>query len=233
MGDTEEDMKWLVDTSDVAVSCPQQAPMLMADERTSASEIRIEECGENLVDVSDHLRIYWVYSWLGFSRLPSKLALREGVIARLVSANDSLPAEFELVVIDGWRPRAFQCELLRYYKDTYRVDVRGFVADPEAEAVPPHTTGGAVDLTLAWKGATLGLGTDFDAFTDAAASNAAEGDSCQDPVVRDLRRLLGGVLRQAGLVPYPLEWWHWSYGDQLWAAAQEKCCAIYGELPDL
>jgi len=225
-------MKWLVDSSDVAVNLPPQSPVLMADRRTSAPEIRIEECGEQLVEVSDRLLTYWVYSWLGFSHLPPKLVLREGVIERLVSANELLPEEFELVVIDGWRPREFQKELLRYYEDIYKIDVRGFVSEPDTKAVPPHTTGGAVDLTLAWRGAPLGLGTDFDAFTAAAASDAMESEEGHDPMVRNLRRLLGRVLRQAGLVPYPLEWWHWSYGDQLWAATQKMPCAAYGEMSD-
>ena len=37
-------------------------------------------------------------------------------------------------------------------------------------------------------------------------------------------RVLGG----AGLVNYPTEWWHWSYGDRYWALATGAPGALYG-----
>ncbi len=36
------------------------------------------------------------------------------------------------------------------------------------------------------------------------------------------------VLGAAGLVNYPTEWWHWSYGDRYWAMATGAPGAIYG-----
>ena len=33
-----------------------------------------------------------------------------------------------------------------------------------------------------------------------------------------------------GLVNYPTEWWHWSYGDRYWATATGAPAAIYGPL---
>jgi hypothetical protein len=32
----------------------------------------------------------------------------------------------------------------------------------------------------------------------------------------------------AGLVNYPTEWWHWSYGDRYWALLTGADHAIYG-----
>lgn len=32
------------------------------------------------------------------------------------------------------------------------------------------------------------------------------------------RRLLAAALLENGFAPLPAEWWHWSYGDQQWAA---------------
>ncbi len=36
------------------------------------------------------------------------------------------------------------------------------------------------------------------------------------------RQLLGTVLTAAGLVNYPTEWWHWSFGDRYWALLTES-----------
>lgn len=230
MENSDVTMKWLVDCADVAVPASDHPEVLVGRGRTSAPEIRIDDCGESLINVADHLPTHWVYSWLGFSDLANRLALREGVVDRLVRASEELPKEFDIVVLDGWRPRVFQKRLMEYYEEMHQGDVGGYVAESGGRAVPPHTTGGAVDLTLMWRGAPLGLGTDFDAFTAAAAVDSAEGVDDSLGVVRNLRRLLGGVLWKAGLAPYPLEWWHWSFGDQLWAANREEPVAIYGEV---
>lgn len=42
------------------------------------------------------------------------------------------------------------------------------------------------------------------------------------------RRVLGDALTAAGLVNYPTEWWHWSYGDRYWALATGAGSALYG-----
>lgn len=55
----------------------------------------------------------------------------------------------------------------------------------------------------------------------------------EDKNRRQNRRLMFTVLKQAGLSNYPEEWWHWSYGDQEWAANLKKESALFGEVePD-
>ena len=105
----------------------------------------------------------------------------------------------------------------------------GFVSDPWSNApVPPHTTGGAVDLTRGWRGAVLGLGTDFDAFLPDSAPAALEGEA--GSIARDLRRLLASLLHAEGMTVIGSEWWHWSYGDQYWAARTGAPAAISDEI---
>jgi D-alanyl-D-alanine dipeptidase len=36
------------------------------------------------------------------------------------------------------------------------------------------------------------------------------------------------VLSPHGLVNYPTEWWHWSFGDRYWALLSETGAALYG-----
>ena len=162
------------------------------------------------------------YSELGV--LPPRPArARSGVIGRLATAEDLLPGGFSLIVLDGWRSLEEQQRLLDYYGSPARDG--GYVAPIEpTSARPPHTTGGAVDLTLCWQGVALGLGTDYDTFGEAACLGAFEDGS--DELVRRLRRLMAGVLDASGMICYSREWWHWSFGDDVWASATGEV-AIY------
>ena len=163
------------------------------------------------------------YSQLGILP-PRPTRVRSGVIGRLATAEGLLPGGFSLIVLDGWRSLEEQQRLLDYYGSPARDG--GFVAPIEPTAArPPHTTGGAVDLTLCWQGVALGLGTDYDTFGEAASLGAFEDES--DELVRRLRRLMAGVLDASGMICYHREWWHWSYGDDVWASATDNA-AIYG-----
>ncbi|WP_432934360.1 M15 family metallopeptidase [Microbispora sp. CA-135349] len=98
-----------------------------------------------------------------------------------------------------------------------------YISPPE---VAPHVAGAAVDLTLcATDGHELWLGTEVnDTDTDAChtASTAISAEA------RGRRDILGEVLTTVGLVNYPTEWWHWSYGDRYWAHITRAPAARYG-----
>jgi D-alanyl-D-alanine dipeptidase len=61
--------------------------------------------------------------------------------------------------------------------------------------------------------------------SDGACYTAAPGIS---PEARRHREILATALRSAGLVNYPTEWWHWSYGDRYWAMTTGAPTALYG-----
>jgi len=42
------------------------------------------------------------------------------------------------------------------------------------------------------------------------------------------RKLLQRVMLGAGFTQLPTEWWHFSYGDQIWAVDNAREYAIYG-----
>jgi zinc D-Ala-D-Ala dipeptidase len=223
-------MKWLINCNDLVIPGVPERPQLRILEQ-STKEAVISDNNEPLVPIPDEIRIHPVYSWLGFQHTPKVAKTRSGVLDRLVRASRDLPADFDIVVIDAHRTRAFQAELLAYYQaqnERSLIDAR-YVSDPyDQKRVPPHATGGAVDLTLGWRGAVLGLGTDFDAFCELAAPAALENGG--PGTARDLRRLLASVLRTQGMVPFDTEWWHWSYGDQHWAQTTGNATAVYGEI---
>jgi zinc D-Ala-D-Ala dipeptidase len=146
---------------------------------------------------------------------------------------------------DPWRPRGLQQKLYdQFYnqlKDKHpdwdsgrlRKETGVYVTpgnDPER--IPPHATGGTVDLTLCDDdGVDLMMGTDFDHFGPEAHLDYFEVPG-RDIRVRDNRRLLSQCLKDAGLNADIDEWWHYDYGNQKWALGLDKPEAFYGEVAD-
>lgn len=206
--------------------------LLLADPTVAA--VPTHECGEELVDL------------LGVPELvvdPRKqdpegawARLRAGVVARLLGAQRALAPDVRLLIIEGHRPAALQ----QHYFDGYRADLADAHPDwaPEQldeEAskhvcpppVAPHPCGAAVDLTLMRDGLELDLGTPVNATpADSAGACFTQADNISE-TARNWRRVLSEALYAAGLVNYPPEWWHWSYGDRYWAAATGASHAIY------
>ncbi|GAA3488172.1 M15 family metallopeptidase [Streptomyces cremeus] len=207
--------------------------VLMADPRIAAVPVR--DCGEPLVDVRES----------GLELRPERVdgveayaLLRSGVVERLLKAQELLPDGLRLVIVEGYRTPALQ----REYFEEYEEELRGlhpdwpasrvrsaasrYVSPPE---IAPHSAGGAVDLTLA-----DAAGVELDMGTPMNASPEQSGGACytEGPGVgaaaRANRAVLGAALDAAGLVNYPTEWWHWSYGDRYWALARGERAALYG-----
>jgi D-alanyl-D-alanine dipeptidase len=183
--------------------------------------------------------------------------LRQGVIARLREAHRHLVARapgWRLAIFDAWRPVAVQ----RYMVDhAIRQECLARGVDPEqdgpgrravVEAVgcfwappsedpampPPHSTGAAVDLTLAdASGCLLDLGGEIDAIGPVSEPDHHAAGALVDPLGRvarwhERRLLLRSVLAAAGFAQHPNEWWHFSHGDQLWAWRLGEARACYG-----
>jgi len=181
------------------------------------------------------------------------LKLRQSVEAMLVRANARLkPMGLELFVFDAWRPKAVQA----YFHDVWmpaelkrrRPDLAGAALTREVEtywAAPgvdenspaPHATGAAVDLTLRWIGGEpLWMGSIFDdatalAHRDRFESLRDDAMSFSDEEARANRRLLHWVMTEEGFAGLPDEWWHFSWGDQMWAKLTGAPAAHYGLAP--
>jgi zinc D-Ala-D-Ala dipeptidase len=178
------------------------------------------------------------------------IAMREGAAKRLAQVNAKLAgAGLELFVFDAWRPQAVQIyfhdlwlpnELRRrdpsLSGDALTAEVETYWAAPSAgdDAPSPHSTGGAIDLTIRWKGAEpLWMGSLFDdasaiantAHFEGAATDASFSYSSEE--ARSNRRLLYWLMVEAGFASNPSEWWHFSYGDQMWAQLTGAPAALY------
>lgn len=202
--------------------------------------------GEPLIRVdgiSARIRYAAAYHAAGIAGAPRECLLRAGVWPMLERAVCLLPEEYGLLIFDAYRPLAVQKALYDAYAGRVRrahpaytpeqlaAAVDDFVALPKADPKrpAPHATGGAVDLTLCLDGAPLDMGTGFDDFTANARTAAWEETprTPQDEAIRANRRLLYHTMRAAGFVNYSEEWWHYSYGDRLWARTFGKT-PVYG-----
>ncbi len=169
------------------------------------------------------------------------MLLREGVVTRLLTAISFLPESLGVVVLDAYRPLNVQAWLWdemvaivrRDHPDwddaSVNVHARRFVAYPEIlpNRPTPHSTGGAVDVTLfdIESGEALDMGSGFDEPVDASVCDYYERHP--HPVYTERRRILFNVMSQAGFANYPGEWWHYEYGTLRWAAATRAQTAIY------
>ncbi|MFJ9824734.1 M15 family metallopeptidase [Streptomyces sp. NPDC101160] len=208
--------------------------VLMSDPKVAA--IPVAECGERLVDVRRD------GSLLIDSRKQDPADafayLREGVLERLKKAQELLPQGLRLLFVEGYRPPSLQ---LAYFEE-YASRLQAIHADWSAEqihsaasryvsppGIAPHSAGAAVDLTLAdAEGRELDLGTRMNADPEESEGACYTHAANISTEARANRKLLGSVLTAAGLVNYPTEWWHWSFGDRYWALITGETAALYG-----
>lgn len=210
--------------------------ILLSDRRISA--ITLRDKGEAMVDLRQISQL----------RIDDRLAdaagayahVRENVADRLLAAQDSLPRGLRLLIVEGYRPLSLQTTYFEDYKDTLRlaypdwdaarlhVEASKYISPPE---VAPHSTGGTVDLTLCTAdGVELDMGTLINDSPVASANACFTASPDISPQARDNRDILSGALSVAGMVNYPTEWWHWSYGDRYWALSTRAGSTRYGPI---
>lgn len=121
------------------------------------------------------------------------------------------------------------------------------MAKPPADAQDspsPHMTGAAADIKLRYvrdeqgfvAGCFLPMGTRSMQDMNAAAPDYYEHKAKltqAELAVRRNRRafywiMSGALTPGVGFVCNPVEWWHWSFGDQMWAAHTNAPYAFYG-----
>ncbi|MGN9794909.1 M15 family metallopeptidase [Streptomyces sp. OZ13] len=208
--------------------------VLMSDPRVAA--IPVTECGERLVDVRRSGSL--LVDTRKQDPADAFAYLREGVLERLLKAQELLPRGLRLLFVEGYRPPSLQREYFEEYAGQLRAARPGWSAEQIHSAasryvsppdIAPHSAGAAVDLTLAdTDGRELHLGTRMNADPEESAGACYTDAAGISEEARANRALLGSVLTTTGLVNYPTEWWHWSYGDRYWALNTGAAAALYG-----
>lgn len=167
------------------------------------------------------------------------LFVRSELLQRVELAAKSLPNPYKLVVRAGHRPIAVQKRLLKECVAEYKKDhpgvtdeqalehARDFVSDPDIE-LPPHVCGAAVDVEImdASTGRYLDFGTTMG--DDNEKSFLYYSGLTEEQQAN--RLMLTKAMLGSGLASCMTEWWHFSYGDQLWAWFYSKQNSLYSPI---
>ncbi|MFI6317717.1 M15 family metallopeptidase [Nonomuraea sp. NPDC050556] len=206
-------------------------PVLLSDHRISAIPVR--ECGERLVDLRtvDPLRLR-----------PSApdgpyVQVRQSVADRLVTAQTLLPRGLRLLVVEGYRTierqeAAFSAHVAGLHAahpdwpaDRLHRSAARYVAPPP---VAPHLAGAAVDVTLCTdEGVELTMGTEVGIAPEACSPSCHTASAAVGVEAGRNRAVLVAALEAVGMVNYPTQWWHWSFGDRYWAFSSGAPAARY------
>lgn len=209
--------------------------------RDAWKDIVIKESGEPLVELveTDNLRLGYIQK-----SYEVKFFVRKSVRDLLNKASGSLPENLALVVVEGWRSMEHQQKSWdakwKIFKDNHpdwtdeqiEKEVKLIVARPNPLA--NHHCGGAVDVVLMNKQTCdlVEMGTPYP--YDHMPANITKLFPMYypniEPVARENRKILREAMQLAGFVYYPGEWWHYCYGDRMWAVYTEQKECIYGPI---
>lgn len=229
-------------------------------------QVPIQECGEPLVAIplelfaveTPHPYIKCGADYDG----KSPYYLRQGVLDRLIRAQEDLQQihpGWRIQIFDAYRPVEVQQYMVDYtFHQTVRDrqldlaslseaqqqeiwdDVYQIWAIPSFELAtpPPHSTGAAIDITLVdERGELVNMGSIIDEMSDRSLPDYFA--NALDPIEIEYhqnRQLLDRIMTTSGTIRHPGEWWHFSYGDQLWAwlkhqaDSQHPLAANYGRV---
>jgi len=205
----------------------------------SFARVPIDDIGEPLVDLSRYGFVLDPQYFTQGLTAEHRMFLREGVADKLLAVQERFRI-YRFKLWDGWRPRAVQKKLFdRFWNelkskhpdwDNERLEneVTQFVNLGDERIIPPHATGGTVDLTLVdSNGNEVDMGTEFDYFGPEAAALYFTQEG-KNKTIRENRKLFRDAMQEENFLVHPNEWWHFEYGTQSWALAQGKPSAFYG-----
>lgn len=165
--------------------------------------------------------------------------VRKAIFEKLKQAQQRLPDNLKFVIYEAYRPKSFQEELWartnkkmrEQYPNASDEEIMAlaetFTANPYDGIGSGHMAACAVDITLCdLNGNELDMGIPIFEKNHLTAT-IAEGVSEN---AKTNRALLKNTLEDTGLVNYPAEWWHYSYGDHQWAWLTGRKEALYGPI---
>ena len=185
-----------------------------------------------------------------------KLFLRESVATRLRNVDQRLretglrvhvydairPLAVQTYFHDVWMPRRVRERHPNFSEQETLAEVEKYWAAPTTsqDSPAPHSTGGAVDLTICKlrNAEPLYMGSIFDDATELAQTDYFERAAqdtlgrFSDAEARQNRRLLYWLMTGEGFANNPNEWWHFSWGDQMWAKLTGAKTAVFGPAKD-
>ena len=196
--------------------------------------IREIENPVNLVEIGEKDNI-------GFNPRYTSVRLLRGYVYELIKkAREHLPPNYNFIIYEGYRPLRSQRELwekvvAQKSAEYPHLDVNSeeFIALCDVFAANPyrqgsgHQSGAAVDISLVDDaGREYDMGGEVRGFGENADFDYP-GISAE---ARKNRNILRAALEKVGMVNYPAEWWHYSFGDRLWARLTGSKLAVFAKL---
>ena len=209
--------------------------------------IQIQENNEPLIDLNDQD----IISFGPSPEVPNNTdytKMRKSVYEMLLQAQDLLPNGLKFCLYEGHRSLALQ---KRLFADRYSLlktqhsdwthaqifhETTRLVSPVEnldgSRNVPPHSTGGALDLYLInAHGEVIEMGLKLEDWMQDIDGAISITDSTKITAeAKHNRTIMSDVLTEVGFVNYGNEYWHWSYGDRYWAFYKQQPFALYGSL---
>lgn len=211
-------------------------------------KVKIEECYEQLLYLPKHLskdifikpfNSEKVIEVENEKEYRDKLFLRKTIVERLNDAQNILPKDYHLLIVDPLRTENMVWKLYKRYFEKAKKEkpelsdkkidlwLRNFLAMPDDPVPPGHMTGGAVDIILANnEGQPIPMEIDY-----KIIPKEKQGFTfCQGlpKEIEENRKILHDTLTKIGFHNYFREYWHYSYGDPYWAVRRKNKTAIYG-----
>ena len=176
------------------------------------------------------------------SKADSPYYLRQGVVDSLMAAQKQLQQnhpDWKIQIFDAYRPVEVQQFMVDYTfaeiakaqgctlpvaEDKRQVileKVYQFWAMPSLDRAtpPPHSTGAALDITLVDRNhQPIDMGSPIDEISARSYpdhfANSNDGEAKE---YHRRRQVLKDAMTAVDFQQHPNEWWHFSWGDQMWA----------------
>lgn len=184
------------------------------------STVHVKECYEPLVDIVKHPKII-----VNHDTTEKPVLVRKSVASKIYKAAESLPDGVCLKIYSALRSRkslyeAWTSEIDRLSQENPglgRAELLGLVSNkvsrPDSH-MGGHDTGGAVDIALCDEN---GIDLDFGSkYQEKRHSHNLSSEQ------KNNRNTLLKLMKSHNFVNYPGQWWHFSYGDKLWATYKGK-----------
>lgn len=184
------------------------------------SSVQYKECNEPLVELVKHPKIFY-----NDDTIEHPILLRKGVAKKLYKIADNLPEDVYIKIYSVFRSRTAVYEVWKQTVETLEKEypnmnraeflelVNTKVSSPKMN-MGGHDTGAAIDLSLCNADKEdLDFGTKIKEqhkkvhLTDEQKEN---------------RKMLKKAMEAQKFVNMPGQWWHFSYGDRVWAAYKGK-----------
>lgn len=212
--------------------------------REAWQSVSIVETNEPLVQIfeSDRIKIY---------RDPAivrsrNIFVRKSLATKLLSVLNFLPSVYILILYEGWRSMEdqkkdwdlcyFSLKLSLPDLSHEELERRTALIVARPNVLANHHCGGAIDLTLGFArdSEKADMGTPAGYALVAQSGDFRKKIPMHSSFVTAEQKMYRAILREAmekgGFVWYPGEWWHYCYGDRMWAVYQGLKECRYGPI---